>query len=337
MATTCTNCGVHVGSLANYGSAEKPLCFKCQDDVQKCSLCNNPLAQGETPAQIDGQPYCAACYGKTRSGRPSESVPATAEKKETEIGKKAVIDENPPDVFQDAALSIPLDVIFLPDTEIELLQVEGNAVRIRLPDGRTGYVNGNTSLSIVKRCWMNADQANAFATPSASSAVSRIFNKGEEFSLLNLVEKEGQKWIRIRDAAGGIHYMSGKTMLITEESLIETIGKLIGSGISENNIVKQFAKQKVPEHIVRDFYAKITAAAKEYKNSDEGRKTLAAQYARHMLYGVLWVVGGIIATVIGYSAASSSGGSYYVFWGAVVFGIYDFFKGLFGWIKYSSK
>ena len=68
----------------------------------------------------------------------------------------------------------------------------------------------------------------------------------------------------------------------------------------------------------------------------EENKVLANKYARTMLYGVIWAVGGTIVTMATYSAASKGGGTYVVAWGAILFGIFDFFKGLFGWLKYKE-
>jgi hypothetical protein len=47
------------------------------------------------------------------------------------------------------------------------------------------------------------------------------------------------------------------------------------------------------------------------------------------------VAGGTVVTIATYSAAASSptGGRYIVAWGAIVFGIIDFFRGLFGWLE----
>ena len=49
---------------------------------------------------------------------------------------------------------------------------------------------------------------------------------------------------------------------------------------------------------------------------------------KNMLYGALWCVGGLLVTILTYSAASD-GGTYVVAWGAVIFGAIQFFKGLF--------
>lgn len=49
--------------------------------------------------------------------------------------------------------------------------------------------------------------------------------------------------------------------------------------------------------------------------------------AKDMLIGALWFIGGSVLTAIGYSSASN-GGTYTIFWGAIVWGGIQFFKGL---------
>jgi energy-coupling factor transport system substrate-specific component len=49
---------------------------------------------------------------------------------------------------------------------------------------------------------------------------------------------------------------------------------------------------------------------------------------KNMIYGALWFFGGSIVTIWGYSAASHSSGTYYVFYGAVIAGLVQFFSGL---------
>ena len=49
---------------------------------------------------------------------------------------------------------------------------------------------------------------------------------------------------------------------------------------------------------------------------------------KNMLYGALWCIGGLLVTFLTYCAASS-GGTYVVAWGAVIFGAIQFVKGVF--------
>ena len=50
---------------------------------------------------------------------------------------------------------------------------------------------------------------------------------------------------------------------------------------------------------------------------------------KNMIYGALWLIGGLLVTVITYSAASESGGTYVITYGAIIFGAIQFFIGLF--------
>ena len=50
---------------------------------------------------------------------------------------------------------------------------------------------------------------------------------------------------------------------------------------------------------------------------------------RNMAIGAVVCVVGIVITAATYSAASSGGGHYVVAWGAIIFGAFQFLKGLF--------
>ncbi|GAA4364707.1 hypothetical protein GCM10023185_34440 [Hymenobacter saemangeumensis] len=58
-----------------------------------------------------------------------------------------------------------------------------------------------------------------------------------------------------------------------------------------------------------------------------------AEARKDMLHGGLWLGGGLLVTIITYSLASD-GGSYVMTWGAIIFGGYQFLKGL---VKSVSK
>ncbi len=57
---------------------------------------------------------------------------------------------------------------------------------------------------------------------------------------------------------------------------------------------------------------------------------------RTMLIAALFLVGGILVTVITYSRASSGGGTYFVAWGAMLWGLVYFFVGLAQYLKGSK-
>ena len=60
------------------------------------------------------------------------------------------------------------------------------------------------------------------------------------------------------------------------------------------------------------------------------RQEMVESAQRHMFYGFLWMAGGIGITY--YSMTNGNGGV--ITYGAIIYGVYDFFKGLNGWITY---
>jgi hypothetical protein len=84
-------------------------------------------------------------------------------------------------------------------------------------------------------------------------------------------------------------------------------------------LVNRGLDEKAAEEIVEHIEGQISEAKRARANKD-------------MLYGALWCIGGSVITAITYSAASN-GGRYMVFWGAIIFGAVQFFKGLFASMK----
>ena len=71
---------------------------------------------------------------------------------------------------------------------------------------------------------------------------------------------------------------------------------------------------EVADHIINDLNTRYKEEEKKAGRSN-------------MLFGALWCIGGIIATVMSYNAASG-GGTYVVAWGAVLYGAVQFIKGV---------
>ncbi len=61
------------------------------------------------------------------------------------------------------------------------------------------------------------------------------------------------------------------------------------------------------------------------------KRVISEAYFKHMISGICWVVGGALLTALTLSLGNGGG---LIFWGAMVFGAVDFFRGLFGWIRY---
>jgi hypothetical protein len=118
-------------------------------------------------------------------------------------------------------------------------------------------------------------------------------------------------------------------------ALTKAVVRDLVRGVRKCDIVRHLATQGWSDVDAEEYVTKIERAVNDHRDKPAGRQALARAYARHMLYGVLWAAGGITVTVITL-AASANGGTYIVAWGAIIFGIIDFFRGLFGWLKYKD-
>lgn len=74
----------------------------------------------------------------------------------------------------------------------------------------------------------------------------------------------------------------------------------------------------------------------QYKESPGERRIMARKYSDKMLIGLAFLVAGAFLTVVGYSVREACG-LYFIFWGAIVYGLYDFVRGLVGWLEYREK
>ncbi len=62
------------------------------------------------------------------------------------------------------------------------------------------------------------------------------------------------------------------------------------------------------------------------------RAEAADKYLKRMMSGFLWAAGGLLLTSMSFQAASP-GGTYIIFYGAILVGGFDFLVGFLGWIS----
>lgn len=118
------------------------------------------------------------------------------------------------------------------------------------------------------------------------------------------------------------------------DELAEVIAEDFLSGKSKEEMVKHLVElgwaQDFAEQVVDETMNELTP-------SPEARRELARKSQRKMKYGCLWFLGGATFTLFTYLLAREQGGVYCIAWGAMLFGLLDFLRGLFGWIMYRSQ
>jgi len=74
------------------------------------------------------------------------------------------------------------------------------------------------------------------------------------------------------------------------------------------------------------------------KAGPEAVRSVRNKAIRDTLIGAACTVGGILATILGYLSATRNpgGGSYYIFYGVVLFGLVEVGRGLYGFHRYAT-
>ena len=118
------------------------------------------------------------------------------------------------------------------------------------------------------------------------------------------------------------------------EEVYRGVAEELAEGRSKQEVVTELVSRGMDKHDATQFVDHVQEALNQYRESPEARRIMAGKYARHMLFGALWVIGGTIVTLWTYNAAGP-GGTYVVAWGAIAFGAIDFLWGLFNWLRCS--
>lgn len=107
----------------------------------------------------------------------------------------------------------------------------------------------------------------------------------------------------------------------SEEEVVEAVyafaAEQMQNGASEEEIVSMLEGEGLDQEAARKVVENLTSMRSE---------ALRSSGTKNMIYGALWCVGGIAVTVATYNAATS-GGTYVVAWGAILFGAIQFIRG----------
>jgi len=99
----------------------------------------------------------------------------------------------------------------------------------------------------------------------------------------------------------------------------------------------EFAKKQSPKVVIRKLTDQGVTPAVANRIVSETQKVFnkakAAKSKKRMTRGLIWTVVGIVLTCGTMAFASSLGGKYILFYGAIIYGIIDFTAGLVGWLS----
>ena len=126
--------------------------------------------------------------------------------------------QSPATLYAQPNFNMPL--IELPvGREIQLGSVKNSDglkwVAVALPDGRKGFLPGDTRVFTRKSATLLQDEVVVRALPSASAGEVARYTKNAKFDLIDQVAGEGGDWVQVCDAAGRQGYIDGQTRVRT--------------------------------------------------------------------------------------------------------------------------
>ena len=186
------------------------------------------------------------------------------------------------------------------DDEVELgkaVKEKGVSwVEVALPDGRRGYIAGETKIYKITSASINQDEVDLFEQPAFRGARKARLVKGHKILLLKVVPGENGDWVRVRDLKGVEGYIHGETRILKEGSK---------EGADKTPPVDAGRPVQAPSRKPR------TAGTTDIRN------------------GIVAIIFGLIVTGGSYLLAPQLGGKYYITWGLVVLGVLWLLRGVF--------
>ena len=124
--------------------------------------------------------------------------------------------------------------------------------------------------------------------------------------------------------------------MVADQRAASAVARQLMSGTMPERIVEGLVKKGWEQERAREFVFGVRHMIPVGDPSAQQQQVmdLNSRHMKHMLFGLMWCVGGAVVTWYTYQAAAANpmGGKYIAAWGAVVFGFFQFMSGLTGMI-----
>lgn len=182
------------------------------------------------------------------------------------------------------------------------------------------------------------DSASLYPQPDLNSGPVRTLNRGDVGELGSVKRAGGKQWVEVTMLDGSKGYLPGDTrifsmiqaMLNRKTPLYATADKSVVKLELPKRTMVQFL-DLVEQNGQTWIYVQDASGNQGYLegNTSITRKDPVTKKTgvTNMLVGGGFFILGLIVTLASYSAASS-GGTYYLCWGAIIFGAIQFIQGL---------
>ena len=191
-------------------------------------------------------------------------------------------------------------------------------------------------------------QVKLYSTPEPNALSLATLQEGTEIEFGGVKQRNGKQWVEITLPTGQKGYIPGETRIfhLRMATLLQNNVPVYHQA-TEHSLVRTTLKRNAKVYLVDVTRVEGVDWVKVREPSGiegfipgktrlrvipEKTKALAR---KNMISGALWCIGGIIVTAATYSA-SSSGGSYIIAWGAILFGALQFIQGVYQYFTANS-
>jgi hypothetical protein len=197
----------------------------------------------------------------------------------------------------------------------------------------------------LQRWALQADSVPVRVGASEQAAILCVLKAEDEMDFSGIESARGKKWCKIKLQSGEKGYVPGDTRIRqllyarleqpgAEMRLAPEAGSTIARQLVRGDSFLLVRTVKLESGSwVR---IRLGDGSEGFLDGKAKIKQIAAKVQsvqntpqHDMVVGGVWCIGGILVTAITYSAVAESGGTYFVAWGAILFGAIQFLKGAF--------
>jgi len=86
-------------------------------------------------------------------------------------------------------------------------------VPITLSTGQQAFIPGEARIYVLRQGTLMQNNVNLLAEPAGEASVKQQLARNTRVDILQVVERDGQKWVKIRDSNGSEGYIAGNTRI----------------------------------------------------------------------------------------------------------------------------
>ena len=98
-------------------------------------------------------------------------------------------------------------------------------VPITLSTGQQAFIPGEARIFVLRQGSIKENSVDLLTEPADGALVKRQLVRNTKIEILQVVDKQGKKWVQVRDASGNEGYISGNTRIRVTQQKTKAVGR----------------------------------------------------------------------------------------------------------------